>query len=76
MLVQCPECNTKYNLNENQIAPEGSKVRCVRCKNVFTAFRSQVGTGPDGADLWRRIVGGPSAGWRVLADGPEDPSQN
>lgn len=44
MLVQCPECNTKYNLNENQIAPEGSKVRCVRCKNVFTAFRSQVET--------------------------------
>ncbi len=47
MLVQCPECNTKYNLNENQIAPEGSKVRCVRCKNVFTAFRSQVGTEPE-----------------------------
>ena len=41
MLVQCPECSTKYNLNEAQIAPEGSKVRCVRCKNVFTAFRPQ-----------------------------------
>lgn len=39
MLVQCPECKTKYNLNESQIAPEGSKVRCTRCKNVFTAFR-------------------------------------
>lgn len=39
MLVQCPECGTKYNLNEDQIAPRGSKVRCSRCTAVFTAFR-------------------------------------
>ena len=39
MLVQCPQCNTKYNLDENQVAPQGSKVRCSRCATVFTAFR-------------------------------------
>lgn len=39
MLVQCPECTTKYNLDENKILHEGSKVRCTRCKNVFTVFR-------------------------------------
>jgi predicted Zn finger-like uncharacterized protein len=39
MLVQCPECTTKYNLDEGKIGHDGSKVRCTRCKNVFTVFR-------------------------------------
>ena len=39
MLVQCPECTTKYNLDESKIGHDGSKVRCTRCKNVFTVFR-------------------------------------
>ena len=39
MLVQCPECTTKYNLDESKIGHDGSKVRCSRCQNVFTVFR-------------------------------------
>lgn len=39
MLVQCPECMTKYNLDESKIGAAGSKVRCTRCAHVFTAFR-------------------------------------
>jgi predicted Zn finger-like uncharacterized protein len=39
MLVQCPDCTTKYNLDESRIGHDGSKVRCSRCKNVFTVFR-------------------------------------
>lgn len=30
----------------------------------------------EGVDLWKRIVGGISPEWRVIADEPEDPSQN
>jgi putative transcriptional regulator len=30
----------------------------------------------DGVELWKRIVGGLSAEWRVIADEPEDPSVN
>jgi putative transcriptional regulator len=30
----------------------------------------------EGVDLWKRIVGGLSPEWRVLADEPDDPSQN
>lgn len=41
MLVKCPECSTTYNLDESKIGHEGSKVRCTRCKHVFTAFRPQ-----------------------------------
>jgi len=39
MRVQCPECTTTYNLDESRIGHDGSKVRCTRCKNVFTVFR-------------------------------------
>ena len=30
----------------------------------------------EGVDLWKRIVGGLSPEWRVIAEAPEDPSQN
>ncbi|TVR00038.1 MAG: DUF3426 domain-containing protein [Desulfovibrionales bacterium] len=35
MLIQCPNCDTKYNLDEAVLAPDGSKVRCIRCGHVF-----------------------------------------
>ena len=41
MIVQCPECTTKFNLDESKIGHDGTKVRCSRCKNVFTVFRPQ-----------------------------------
>jgi predicted Zn finger-like uncharacterized protein len=41
MIVQCPECTTKYNLDESRIGHDGTKVRCTRCKSVFTVFRPQ-----------------------------------
>jgi len=41
MIVECPRCETKYNLDESKISPEGSSVRCSRCKHVFTAAPPQ-----------------------------------
>jgi predicted Zn finger-like uncharacterized protein len=38
MIITCKECNTSYNLNESQLQPSGTKVRCTTCKHVFTAF--------------------------------------
>ncbi len=35
MIVQCPNCGTKYNLPEERIGPNGAKVRCTRCTHVF-----------------------------------------
>jgi len=49
MLVQCPECTTKYNLDESKIGHDGSKVRCTRCKNVFTVFRPIENGAPEAA---------------------------
>jgi predicted Zn finger-like uncharacterized protein len=35
MIVQCPECSVRYNLDDERIGPKGSKVRCTRCGHVF-----------------------------------------
>jgi predicted Zn finger-like uncharacterized protein len=35
MLLECPQCHTKFNLDDSLITPEGSWVRCSRCQEVF-----------------------------------------
>jgi len=37
MIVKCPNCSTKYNLDESKLAPEGSWVRCTKCSETFQA---------------------------------------
>ena len=36
MLVQCPRCQTKWNLDKGLLDPDGSTVRCSRCQHEFT----------------------------------------
>jgi len=36
MKVSCPNCETKYNLPDERIAAGGTKVKCSKCKHVFT----------------------------------------
>ena len=38
MIIECGECNSKFNLAENLLKEDGSKVRCSVCKNVFMAY--------------------------------------
>ncbi len=35
MIVLCPHCKVKVMIDDAKIRPEGIKVRCARCKNVF-----------------------------------------
>jgi predicted Zn finger-like uncharacterized protein len=35
MIVECSHCQTKFNLPDDKVKPEGVKIRCTRCKNVF-----------------------------------------
>lgn len=37
MIIVCPECSTKFNINSDRIPDGGAKVRCARCKHVFLA---------------------------------------
>jgi predicted Zn finger-like uncharacterized protein len=38
MIITCGNCETSFNLDEKLLKPTGSKVRCSRCKHMFTAY--------------------------------------
>ncbi|MBW2708483.1 MAG: zinc-ribbon domain-containing protein [Deltaproteobacteria bacterium] len=40
MVIQCESCRTEFKLDESLLKKEGSKVRCSRCRHVFTAYPS------------------------------------
>lgn len=35
MIVQCPECRTKFKLADEKVTPKGVKIRCSSCKHIF-----------------------------------------
>jgi predicted Zn finger-like uncharacterized protein len=47
MEVACPECNTKFSLDESRIPGTSAKVRCSRCQNVFRITREGQIVRPD-----------------------------
>ncbi len=36
MIVQCEACQTRFRLADEKVKPGGTKVRCSKCKEVFT----------------------------------------
>ncbi len=44
MIIVCPECSTKFNISQEKL-PEGkAKVRCARCKHIFTIENASANT--------------------------------
>lgn len=35
MIIECDQCNTKFRLDDSRVSPNGVKVRCTKCHNVF-----------------------------------------
>ncbi|MCD6582539.1 MAG: zinc-ribbon domain-containing protein [Desulfuromusa sp.] len=46
MIIVCPECSTKFNVDSDRIPDAGAKVRCARCKHVFLAVKPLVQESP------------------------------
>lgn len=42
MIIQCSRCGTRYRFPDDKIKPTGSKVRCVRCQNIFRVMPTAV----------------------------------
>jgi len=38
MIITCEACSTQFVLDDALIKPEGSKVKCSKCRHIFTAF--------------------------------------
>ncbi len=35
MIISCPECSTRFRVDESKIPAQGAKIRCARCKHIF-----------------------------------------
>jgi predicted Zn finger-like uncharacterized protein len=46
MIVQCPKCKTKYTIGDELVQPEGTPVRCSRCKEVFEVTLGEPASAP------------------------------
>lgn len=44
MVIECKNCLKKFNLDENRLRPNGSKVRCTKCGDIFLAFPPSPGS--------------------------------
>ncbi|HEY3308991.1 MAG TPA: DUF3426 domain-containing protein [Desulfuromonadaceae bacterium] len=41
MIIQCEQCQTKFKLDDAKVTDKGVKVRCAKCKHVFTVKKEQ-----------------------------------
>ncbi|GFE62229.1 DUF3426 domain-containing protein [Geobacter sp. AOG2] len=41
MIIQCEQCSTKFRLDDAKIKDKGVKVRCAKCRHVFTVTKQQ-----------------------------------
>ncbi len=42
MVIQCPNCSSKFNLADDKVTEKGLKVRCSKCKNIFEVKKDTV----------------------------------
>ena len=38
MIITCKECNSSFKVDDGLIKETGSKVKCSKCENIFTAY--------------------------------------
>ncbi len=38
MIIQCDKCQTKFKLDDSKVTPQGVKVKCKKCANIFMVF--------------------------------------
>ena len=42
MIIQCEQCRTKFKLDDEKVSDRGVKVRCAKCRHVFTVRKDVV----------------------------------
>ena len=55
MIIQCEKCQAKFRLDDSRITDRGVKVRCTKCKHVFTVQKEGQNTEPvpsQGSDVF------------------------
>ncbi len=74
MIIQCEQCQAKFKLDDSKVTDKGVKVRCAKCKHVFTVTKEQPATEPAdfGAAFEQTAFGGQEeASFQTPAPPPE-----
>ncbi len=66
MIVQCGACQTRFRLADEKIKPGGTKVRCSKCKEVFTVIP------PEPEPVEDKVDFDSSNMEKLTEDGPDD----
>ena len=48
MVIQCDKCQSKFKLDDSKVTEKGVKVRCTKCKNIFTVKKEPA---PEGNEI-------------------------
>ncbi len=59
MIIQCEQCQTKFRLDDSKVADKGIKVRCAKCRHVFSVAQTPP-VPEDSASLWQDETDFPS----------------
>jgi len=51
MIIKCKNCSQRYNFNEILLNSNGSKVKYIKCGNIFVAYPSSGSSQKDETDL-------------------------
>lgn len=87
MIVQCEQCRTKFRLDDEKVSERGVKVRCAKCRHVFTVQREEnapetapplgaaaaAPPSPVAEDLWAPALETADATVRMAAAPPAEP---
>lgn len=47
MIIQCEQCTTRFRLDDAKVTDKGVKVRCAKCRHVFTVRRDAASPAPE-----------------------------
>jgi predicted Zn finger-like uncharacterized protein len=76
MVIECPECATRFRLSEDKLRPRGTKVRCSKCATIFTVHppADAVAEARDKAEDWSLGAPAGAASQREPEPGAPDES--
>jgi predicted Zn finger-like uncharacterized protein len=65
MIVQCPDCASRFRLADDKLKSDGTKVRCSRCQKIFTVMprHDSPPIADDGSEGWNEADGSGGAGF-------------
>lgn len=74
MIIQCEKCQTRFRLDDSRVTDKGVKVRCTKCKHVFTVHKEEPEAGAFEPGLALSDFSSPYSQGETLSASPEDQS--